>query len=116
MYFDVRLCSSCLQVKSREVGRFGSGRVDFSKLLCRRAVFFRAAEPDEVRELDASAEEVVASIDTEDRAKPVLKIILRTVRSCSCIAENRHTRRAGSRFTRSISNHVRQNTREIHMQ
>lgn len=76
MYFDVSLCSSCLQVESREVGRFGSGRIDFGKLLRRRAVLFRAAEPDEVGELDASAEEVVASVDTEDCAEPVLKVIL----------------------------------------
>ena len=116
MYFDVSLRSSCLEVESCEVRRFGSGRIDFGELLRRCAMLFRTSEPDEIREFDTSTKEVVASVDTKNCAKSVFKIILQTVRSCDRKKGIQHTRLAGSRLTRSISNHVRQNTREIHMQ
>ena len=80
MDFDVSLCSSCLEVESCEVRRFSSSGINLSKLLGRSAVIFRATEPDEVGELDTGAEEVVASVDTQNRAKPVLQVVLRIVR------------------------------------
>ena len=81
MDFDISLRSSCLEVESCEVGRFGSSGINLSELLGRRAMVFRATEPDEVRKLDTGAEEVVASVDTKDCAKAVLQVVLRIVRS-----------------------------------
>ena len=81
MYFDISLRSSCLEVESCKVRRFGSGRIDFGELLRRRAMLFRTSEPDEIREFDTSTKEVVASVDTKDCAKAVLEVVLRIVRS-----------------------------------
>ena len=86
MDFDIGLRSSRLEIKSCEVRRFSSGGINLSELLGRRAVIFRATEPDEVGELDTSAEEVVTSVDTKDCAKAVLQVVLDEVRSCACTA------------------------------
>ena len=85
MDFDVSLRSSCLEVESREVWRFGSSGINLSELLCGCAMVFRATEPDEVGELDTSAEEVVASVDTKDCAKAVLQVVLQFVSSYACL-------------------------------
>lgn len=85
MDLDVSLRSSCLEVESRKVGRFSSSSINLGELLGRRAMVFRASEPDEVRELDTGAEEVVTSVDAKDRAKAVLQVVLQVIRSYTCL-------------------------------
>ena len=76
MDFHIVLGSSRLEIKRSKVGRFGSGRIDLSKLLRRSAVLFRAADPNVVRQLDTGSEEVVPGIDAKDGAEAVLKVVL----------------------------------------
>jgi hypothetical protein len=77
--FYIGLCSSRLKVERSKIGRFGSSRIDLSKLLRGSTVLLRAANPDVVGKLNAGTEEVVASIDAEDCAEAVLKVVLRTI-------------------------------------
>jgi hypothetical protein len=113
---DVGLSSTGLEVEGRQVWRLCSGGINLGKLLRRYTAVLGTTDPDVVRELDTGAEEVVPGVDAQDSTKTVLKVVLVCMSEGVFSTGGHRTLLAASRFTRSISNHVRQNTRESHMQ